>query len=69
MFKGTIEHLAEESKGFGFIKFENQEKNVFFHAKDLEGISFRDLRKGDAVIAEDIEENHKGLAAHQVRLA
>lgn len=67
--KGTIEHLSEEAKGYGFIKLEDYEKKVFFHAKDLKGVSFNELRKGDAVIADGVEDGPKGQAAYGVSLA
>jgi cold shock CspA family protein len=68
MLTGIIEHLAEESKGYGFIKCEDYEKNLFFHAKDLVQISFNELRKGDAVAIGEVEETPKGYAAKRVQI-
>lgn len=36
-------------KGFGFIKSEGQEKDLFFHSNELQNISFDELQEGDAV--------------------
>ena len=41
---GTIVRLTD--KGFGFIAVEGQEKDLFFHANELQGIAFNDLREG-----------------------
>ena len=66
--EGTIEYLADESKGFGFIKSEDYEKNLFFHAKDLIKVSFSELARGAVVSIEEVEETPKGLAAKGIRL-
>ncbi len=34
---GTIKKLTE--KGFGFISREGEEKDLFFHSKDLNGVN------------------------------
>lgn len=66
MQKGTIEKLTD--KGFGFIKVEGQEKNVFFHSNELVGVSFDELREGDALVFE-IAESPKGPNAIKVSRA
>jgi CspA family cold shock protein len=43
---GTIKVLKE---GFGFIKSEDSESDVFFHANNLEGVEFRDLNEGETL--------------------
>ncbi|MFW5884685.1 MAG: cold-shock protein [Patescibacteria group bacterium] len=46
--QGVIEKLTD--KGFGFIKHEDEEKGIFFHASALvEGLTFEDLQEGDTV--------------------
>ena len=60
--------MSDASKGFGFIKCEQYEKNLFFHVKDLVATSFEDLQKGDEVSIEDVIETPKGFAAKGVRL-
>jgi cold shock protein len=54
--------------GFGFIKPDNGEKDVFFHAQALVDIGFDDLKEGDAVTF-DVEQGPKGPAATNVRRA
>ena len=46
--KGTIKALRIS---FGFIKVENEEKDLFFHQTDVVGgeAEFKNLREGDAV--------------------
>lgn len=52
-------------KNFGFISQEGQDKDLFFHANELVGISFSDLREGDAVSFE-IADTPKGPSAVKV---
>lgn len=66
--EGTIEHLASEEKGFGFIKCEEYDKNIFFHAKDLIKVSFSVLQRGDKVFVEEVEATPKGYAAKGIKL-
>jgi CspA family cold shock protein len=61
--KGTIIRKREE--GYGFIKPEQGDKDVFFHASALELVAFDDLQEGD-VVSFDIEEGPKGPAAVNV---
>ncbi len=46
MPKGTIKKLMDN--GFGFIKTE-EEKDLFFHRNDLEGVEFASLNEGQEV--------------------
>ena len=59
---GTIKTLRE---GFGFISREGIEKDLFFHAKDLVGVTFEELKLGDSLSFE-VEETQKGNAAKKV---
>lgn len=68
MQEGKIEHLSEAGKGFGFLKVERYEKNVFFHVKDLQKVSFEELQKGDMVNIEEVVETPKGYAAKGITL-
>jgi CspA family cold shock protein len=47
MPKGTIKRLMD--RGFGFIKTEEQEGDLFFHRSDIEGVEFASLREGQEV--------------------
>ena len=63
---GTIKKLTD--KGFGFITGEGLSKDLFFHSNSLVGVSFDELREGDAVSFET-EESPKGLNAVNVQRA
>ena len=63
MQEGTIIRLTD--KGFGFIKVEGQEKDLFFHSNELIDVAFDDLREGDKVTFE-VAESPKGLNAVKV---
>jgi CspA family cold shock protein len=63
--KGTIKTLKT---GFGFITIEGESKDVFFHATDLSGVAFDDLRMGDSVEFE-MGESDKGPKAVNVSVA
>lgn len=64
--KGSIVRLQD--KGFGFIKPEEGDKDVFFHASALVEITFDELSEGDAVTF-DVEEGPKGPSATNVQRA
>jgi cold shock protein len=66
MQQGTIARLMD--KGYGFIKRDGEEKDLFFHANELQNVGFPDLRDGDAVTFE-IAEGPKGLSAVNVSRA
>jgi CspA family cold shock protein len=66
MQKGTIARLRDQ--GYGFITPEGADKDVFFHAKELQGITFDELREGDAVTFE-VSDTPKGPAATNVARA
>jgi CspA family cold shock protein len=63
---GTIARLTD--RGFGFIKPEQGDKDVFFHARSLVDVMYDDLREGDAVTF-DVEEGPKGPSAVNVKRA
>ena len=63
MEKGTIVRLTD--RGFGFIKREGVEKDLFFHSKELQGVEFNDLKEGDKVQFE-LAQSDKGPNAVKV---
>lgn len=64
--KGTIARVTD--RGFGFITPEGGEKDIFFHANELNGTTFDELREGDAVTFE-MTDGPKGPAATNVQRA
>ena len=60
---GKIARLTD--RGFGFITPDDGEKDVFFHANELQGATFNDMQEGDAVTFE-IKDGPKGPAATNV---
>jgi CspA family cold shock protein len=63
---GTIKTLKEQ--GFGFISREGEAKDLFFHSKELSGVTFDELKVGDTVSFEVID-TEKGPAATNVARA
>ncbi|MDP2629078.1 MAG: cold shock domain-containing protein [Candidatus Harrisonbacteria bacterium] len=63
MENGTIARVTD--RGFGFISRDGEEKDVFFHANELQNADFNDLREGDKVTFE-IAEGPKGVNAVNV---
>ena len=66
MEKGTIARLMD--KGYGFIHRDGQEKDLFFHATELQDVAFNDLAEGDAVTFE-VTDGDKGPQAVSVSRA
>jgi len=62
--EGVIKKLID--KGFGFITVDGEEKDLFFHSKELIEVQFSDLKEGDRVSFEK-EESPKGPNATKVR--
>ncbi|EKD53207.1 MAG: putative cold shock protein scoF [uncultured bacterium] len=63
---GTIKKKTD--KGFGFISREGEERDLFFHSNDLQGVTFEELQEG-ATVTFDIEQGPKGPGAKNVQLA
>ncbi|MBU1202556.1 cold shock domain-containing protein [Patescibacteria group bacterium] len=64
--QGIIKKLTD--KNFGFISPEDGGKDLFFHANELSGVSFDELREGDNVTFE-VSDTPKGPAATSVSKA
>lgn len=60
---GTIKTLTE--RGFGFISREGEAKDLFFHSKDLSGVTFDELKVGD-VVSFEVVDGEKGPSAKNV---
>lgn len=63
MQKGTIARLMD--KGYGFIKTEDSEKDLFFHSNEVQNAEFNSLNEGDTVEFE-VTEGQKGPQAVNV---
>ena len=63
MAEGTIARLTD--RGFGFISRDGEEKDLFFHSKELQGVAYEDLREGYKVTFE-VGESPKGPNAVNV---
>jgi cold shock protein len=62
--KGTVERFMDE-KGFGFIKPDNGNKDVFVHHSALPGSGFKSLAQGQRVEF-DLVQDPKGPRAENV---
>jgi CspA family cold shock protein len=64
MQTGVIARLVRD-KGFGFIKVEGMEKDLFFHTNELKNATFEQLNEGDTVSFE-VGDSPKGPNAVNV---
>ncbi len=60
---GTIK--TKTDRGFGFISRDGEVKDLFFHSKDLNGVSFDEIQVGDQVTFEVVN-GEKGPSAKNV---
>ncbi|MFC2071437.1 cold-shock protein [Chloroflexota bacterium] len=67
MAEGTIRRLITD-RGFGFIKTED-EKDLFFHRSNLEGVEYSSIREGQEVEYEVGQGRDGRSEAVRVRLA
>lgn len=64
MEEGIVARVVSD-KGFGFIKRDGQEKDLFFHSNELVNTSFNDIREGDKLTFE-VADSPKGPNAIKV---
>ena len=62
MQQGKIVRL---NNGFGFIAREGEQKDLFFHLNELQGVQLNKLGVGDT-LQFDVEEGQKGLNAVRI---
>ena len=62
--QGTIK--TKTDRGFGFISRDGEVKDLFFHSKDLVGITYDEVQVGD-VLEFDVEDGPKGQSAKNVK--
>lgn len=66
MATGTVKTVTD--KGFGFIKQEGEDKDIFYHENSLEGeLTERKLQVGDKVEFK-VEQTEKGPNAVEIKL-
>jgi CspA family cold shock protein len=63
MSKGTVKFF-NETKGFGFVKVDGSNQEVFVHVSEL-----KDQIRQDDEVTFDIQEGKRGLNAVNVKLA
>jgi len=62
---GTIK--VKTDRGFGFISRDGETKDLFFHSKDLVGVTFDALQVG-AKVEFDVVDGEKGPSAKNVKI-
>ncbi|MCR4322573.1 MAG: cold shock domain-containing protein [Candidatus Azambacteria bacterium] len=65
--EGIIKKLVMD-RGFGFIARDGEEKDLFFHSKELQGVTFEELKEGETLSFE-VADGPKGPSAVNVSRA
>ena len=63
---GTVK--TKTDRGFGFISRDGEEKDLFFHSSDLDGVTFEELQEG-ATVTFDVVDGDRGPSAKKIKLA
>jgi cold shock CspA family protein len=63
--------LRTNGKDFGFMAVDGYENDVFFHERDLLGLTIVELKRGEKLSISRVEDNinGKGKCARNVKLA
>ncbi|HOF18681.1 MAG TPA: cold shock domain-containing protein [Phycisphaerae bacterium] len=64
MAKGTVKWF-DNSKGYGFVRAEGEDKDIFVHHSCIQAEGFRTLKEGESVQFEVVQ-GPKGLKAENV---
>lgn len=56
---------TKTDRGFGFISRDGEAKDLFFHSKDLSGVTFDEIQVGDNVTFEVVD-GERGPSAKNV---
>ena len=63
---GTVK--TKTDRGFGFISRDGEEKDLFFHSSDLDGVTFEEIQEG-ATVTFDVVDGDRGPSAKKIKLA
>lgn len=64
MLKGIV-HWFNDAKGYGFIKADGDDRDMFVHFADIEGEGFKTLAE-DQEVTFEVVDNGKGPQAKKV---
>jgi CspA family cold shock protein len=65
--EGVIKTLVSD-KGFGFIAVDGEEKDLFFHRNELNGVNYEDLKVDDRVSFEKADSEKGPNAVNVARI-
>jgi len=64
--EGTIKNLTD--RGFGFIAVDGEDKDLFFHSNELQGVTFEELKVGDKMSFEKADSDKDPNAVNVTRI-
>lgn len=67
MVRGTVINLKRDS-GYGFIRSDEDGREIFFHQRWLKLVKFRDIREGSVMVF-DVHESQRGPRAVNLRFS